>query len=93
VKCSWNGNEGAVAKKKEQRPEGDASVLPSREAMTLISPSPSVGFIPDLSSLPDAGAAQDAAVDAQGSASGEESMTSEDRSEHFENRDSASSQT
>jgi hypothetical protein len=70
---------------RDKQPEGEAAVLPAREAMSLISPVPGHGFMPDLSSLPDS--------EASGSASGEESVTSEDRSEHFESRDSASSQT
>jgi hypothetical protein len=48
----------------DEQPEGEATVLSEREAMSLISPD-----------------------------HGEEGVTSEDRSEHFESHDSASSQT
>ena len=65
--------------------EAEATVLPAREAMSLIVPDPAAGFMPDLDSLPTA--------DAAGSASGEEAVSSEDRHEHFEDSDSASSQT
>lgn len=80
-------------RKSENRAEREAAVLPAREAMTLISPTPGVGYAPELGPLPDAAAAHDAATDAQASGSGEESTTSEDRSERFERHDSASSQT
>ncbi len=77
----------------DERAEGEPTVLPAREAMSLISPVPGTSYLPDLGPLPDATAAQDVATDARASASGEESLTSEDRSEHFESHDSASSQT
>lgn len=92
----WNGNDDNVGKDEQQnqnRPEGEATVLPAREAMSLITPDPSVGFTPEMGAMPDAGAAQGAAVDAQGSASGGENVTSEDRDDHSENSDSADSQT
>jgi hypothetical protein len=81
-----------MSEEKHDRREGEvaeATVLPAREAMSLISPDPGVdaGYMPDLGSVPSADA------DAAGSASGEETSTSEDRSEHFENRDSATSET
>lgn len=66
----WNGKQQTVDKEKRDRdeqPEGEATVLPAREAMSLI--------------------------EAAGSASGEERVTSEDRGEHSERRDSASSET
>jgi hypothetical protein len=65
--------------------EQEAAVLPAREAMSLISPGPASGFVPDLDALP--------TMDAAAAGSAEENVTSEDRSEHFENRDSASSET
>ena len=72
----------------------DPAVLPAREAMSIISPGTTTSFMPDLSAVPDAGGATQSVVsDAQASASGEESVTSEDRSEHFESHDSASSET
>jgi len=71
-----------------QPDEQEASVLPAREAMSLITPDASAGFMPDMGAVegatPDAGqAVQGAAGDAQGSESGQESTTSEDRSEHI----------
>jgi hypothetical protein len=88
VSGGWNGKNQTVGKDervRDEQAEGEPTVLPAREAMALISPVPGT--------LPDATAAQDAATDAQASASGEESVTSEDRSEHFESSDSASSET
>lgn len=84
---SWNGKEIRVGKDErehEEQLEGEATVLPAREAMSLISPDPGVGFVPEMQGV--------AAADAQGSTSGEEN-TSGDRDEHLENSDSASSQT
>jgi hypothetical protein len=74
--------------------EREPAVLPAREAMSLISPDASPTFMPDLPDTPDAAeAAEGAAVDAQGSASGEESVSSEDRSEQISNQDTAVSET
>jgi hypothetical protein len=86
-----------MAKKNRNREDierKEPTVLPAREAMSIISPATSTGFVPDLSAVPDAEeAARTAATDAQASGSGEESVTAEDRDEHFESHDSASSQT
>jgi hypothetical protein len=82
-----------MAKRDQDRREierEDASVLPEREAMSIISPGNTAGIVPDLGALPDAG---DAVSDAQASASGEESVTSDDRIEHFESTDTAASET
>ena len=76
---------GQEEDKREEEVDAEAAVLPAREAMSLISPNPGTGFIPDLDAFP--------STDAAGAASTEESVTSEDRSEHYENRDSASSET
>jgi hypothetical protein len=78
----------------EELDEREPAVLPAREAMSLISPDAAPSFMPDLAATPDPGqAGQGAAVDEEGSASGEESVTSEDRSEQISNHDTASSQT
>ena len=97
----WNGHQWGVADDThdpEERDEPEAAVLPAREAMSLITPDAAPSFLPDLgpagAGAPDpAQAAQGAAVDAQGSASGEESVSSDDRSEQISNQDTASSQT
>jgi hypothetical protein len=78
--------------------EAEATVLPAREAMSLIAPDTSVPFIPDLEpgieAAPDGTAtAQGAASDAQGGTSGEESVSSDDQSTQATNHDSATSQT
>ncbi len=79
-------------------------MLPAREAMSLISPDSST-LTPSLDAVPmspdaveQAGAPSDAtagpvATDAQASGSGEESVSSEDRSEQISNQDTATSQT
>ncbi len=71
----------------------EASVLPAREAMSLISPDSSSSVVPPL----DVPAAPDQATggpvaDAGGSGSGE-SVTSGDRSDHISNQDTATSET
>jgi hypothetical protein len=81
-------------RKDDETEHKEPTVLPAREAMSIISPGAAMPFVPDLSAVPDAGEATQSAVsDAQASASGEESVTSEDRSERFESHDSASSET
>jgi hypothetical protein len=73
-------------RKDHEEAEGEATVLPAREAMSLITPpSPATGFMPDLDSLP--------GTDAAASPSGDESVTAEDRHEVIESHDSASSET
>ena len=67
----------------EKRPEGEATVLPAREAMSLITSDSGAGFMPDMSEMPDT----------DGAPSGQEKVTDEDRDEHYVNNDSASSET
>jgi hypothetical protein len=86
--------------------EERGDLLPEREAMSLLTPDPTVAYpLPDGDLPPiyndtdpptqGTGAAGDASdiAQAQGSASGEESVTEEDRSEEFDRRDSATAQT
>jgi hypothetical protein len=91
-----------MSKKKPDRDRiehKEPAVLPAREALTLISPTPgsSSGFLPDLGSFgaptPDAADQHSAATDAQGDASGHENVTSDGRNDHIESSDSASSET
>ena len=46
----WNGKEEVVGedKRDHEPPEGEATVLPEREAMSLITSDPSAGFMSDL---------------------------------------------
>ena len=47
----WNGKDGVVGKDKrdgEERPEGEATVLPAREAISLITSDQSAGFTSDI---------------------------------------------
>ncbi|MGH3131914.1 MAG: hypothetical protein ACRDNX_13955 [Gaiellaceae bacterium] len=72
-----------------------ADVLPEREAMSLITTDPSqtdayAGALDGYAMpTPDASPASDAATEAAGSSSGEESATDQDRSEQISHTDSA----
>jgi hypothetical protein len=87
--------------------EERGDLLPEREAMSLLTPDPSGAYpLPDGDLPPiyndtdppvgsGTGAAGDmsAVADAQGSSSGEESVTEEDRSEQISQSDSASAES
>ena len=76
---------------KDRPEELEASVLPAREAMSLISPDGSQSLFPALDAVPSS--PDEVGIDAQGSQSGEASVSSDDRSEHITNRDTATSET
>jgi hypothetical protein len=50
VSRGWNGKEQVVAadKRDHEPPEGEPTVLPAREAMSLITSDPGTGFMSDL---------------------------------------------
>ncbi len=84
--------------KRDELEEIQATVLPAREAMSIITPDTTTPYVPDLEPVaeaaPDgAGTAEGAASDAQGSESGEESSSSGSQSTQASNQDTASSTT
>jgi hypothetical protein len=92
------GKDEAMDEKQNDFEEAEATVLPAREAMSIITPDTSAPYVPDLEPVEEAtpgGAdtAGGAASDAQGAASGEESTSSGSQSTQVSNQDSASSQT
>ncbi len=79
-----------------ERGRHEAKVLPAREALSLISTDPLLDYAfadpaLDRAPAPDAGTLPDTHAEASGG--GAESVSSEDRSEHFSRSDSASAET